>query len=80
MKGGVKAKKPTPAPMAVALRDYFAAHAMQAWLSCAAFNQGAEDMMHKAGIKEPEAKERFIARLAFSMADHMLEAREERTA
>jgi hypothetical protein len=73
-----KAKAKTPAaPMAVGLRDYFAAHAMQAWLSSAAFNQTAEDMMHKAGIQAPDAKERFIARLAYSMADHMLAAREE---
>jgi hypothetical protein len=59
------------------LRDRIAIAAMQAWLSRAAFDQGAEDMMHKAGITNPDDKERFIARVAYSMADHMLAVRGE---
>ncbi len=70
-------QKASPTIEDLELRDYFAAEAMQEWLSGAVFNQSAEDMMHRAGIKEATEKERFIARLAYSMADHMLAARSE---
>ena len=60
------------------MRDTFAVAAMQAWLTAGAFNQEAEKMLHKAGITKPDEKERFIARVAYSMADHMLSVREER--
>ena len=71
-------EKYSHAPVMRLLRDDFAIAAMQAWLSRAAFNNEAEQMMHAAGVREAEDKERFIARLAYSMADHMLAAREEK--
>jgi hypothetical protein len=60
------------------LRDYFAAKAMAAIVTAAAFNQGAEDMLNKAGIKGVEKTERFISFMAYGFADAMLKEREEK--
>jgi hypothetical protein len=70
---------PLNIPVQGNLRDQFAGMAMQAWVSKAAFNQKAEDMMVKAGIKPGGEMEAFIAGLAYDMADAMLRERHERT-
>jgi hypothetical protein len=59
----------------ISLRDHFAGLAMQAWVSAAAFNQEAEDMMKKAGKADANEMETFVACLAYSMADAMLKVR-----
>lgn len=60
------------------LRDYFAAKAMQAWVSAAAFNQSAEDLLKKSGIKSVKDTEAFLAMIAYDMADAMLTERAKR--
>jgi hypothetical protein len=61
----------------ISLRDHFAGLAMQAWVSAGAFNQAAEDMLKKAGIKGTETTEGFLAHTAYAMADAMLKERGE---
>lgn len=58
----------------ITIRDYFAAQAMQAWVSKSAFSDDAEKMLKKVGIKPAQA-EAFLAMLSYSMADAMLTER-----
>ena len=53
-------------------REYFAALNHAAFISAAAFNQDAEDMMVKAGVKTGDIRN-FIASMAVDAADALIE-------
>lgn len=53
------------------LRDYFAGQALSGLVGRAAFDQSAEDMLMKQGIK-PEQIDDFMAMLAYDFADAMI--------
>ena len=63
-----------PASRGLTIRDWFAGKAMESMCGAAAFNQNAEDMMLKAGLK-PDQILRFVAKLSYEQADAMIEAR-----
>lgn len=58
----------------ISLRDYFAARALQGFVTAAAFNQDAENMLIQAGVK-PADFAAFHAHLSYELANAMMEER-----
>lgn len=60
------------------LLDFFAAHALTGIIGKAAFDQNAENMLTKAGVKGPKETEEFISVVCYDFAEAMLRERMKR--
>lgn len=67
-----KTKDFRPAP-GMSLREWYAGQALAGFVSAAAFNQRAENMMKEAGLDPKKDVEKFVAMLAHDIAQAMVD-------